>query len=269
MLSGNSSSQHCSFHLYVFLFIIIVLIFILEFQYTLTIYCQVAIPIGKYNEHPISISFITYHGGDKFLLDTVLDLYDSLQEQVNIASNLVPLPDTNGSIDASELLKEKVDSSLLWQYSGVYSVLLLVVGSLAFFCYITIPFLFISLLVIEILTVYWAQPQCRYFNNCILLHSLLKKKKIGQFCLAGWNKLKLLYFKWLTISATHSVTLLILAWYLNYIWCQKSIAECVFCKLNWFKFFSSPPRPIFNLFEKCGGRTEVTVAIVKLACCWT
>lgn len=69
--------------------------------------CQVAIPIGKYNEHPISISFITYHGGDKFLLDTVLDLYDSLQEQVNIASNLVPLPDTNGSIDASELLKEK------------------------------------------------------------------------------------------------------------------------------------------------------------------
>lgn len=96
-----------------FLFIIIVLIFILEFQYTLTIYCQVAIPLGKYNEHPISISFITYHGGDKFLLDTVLDLYDSLQEQVNIASNLVPLPDTNGSIDASELLKEKVDSLLL------------------------------------------------------------------------------------------------------------------------------------------------------------
>lgn len=69
--------------------------------------CQVAIPLGKYNEHPISISFITYHGGDKFLLDTVLDLYDSLQEQANFASNLVPLPDTNGSIDASELLKEK------------------------------------------------------------------------------------------------------------------------------------------------------------------
>lgn len=103
--------------MFVFLFIIIVLFFILEFEYILIIYYQVAVPFGKYNEHPISISFITYHGGDKFLLDTVLDLYDSLQEQANFASNLVPLPDTNGRFDASELVKEKVDSSLLYQYS--------------------------------------------------------------------------------------------------------------------------------------------------------
>ncbi|XP_031261233.1 outer envelope protein 64, mitochondrial isoform X3 [Pistacia vera] len=57
--------------------------------------CQVAIPLGKHDQHPISISFISYHGADKFLLDTVLDMYDSLQEQANIASNSVPLPDTN------------------------------------------------------------------------------------------------------------------------------------------------------------------------------
>ncbi|XP_062176378.1 outer envelope protein 64, mitochondrial [Alnus glutinosa] len=69
--------------------------------------CQVTIPLGKHNDCPISVSFITFHGADKFLLDTVLDMYSSLQEQASNASNLVPLPDTNGNMDASELLKEK------------------------------------------------------------------------------------------------------------------------------------------------------------------
>ncbi|KAF5448492.1 hypothetical protein F2P56_029021 [Juglans regia] len=69
--------------------------------------CQVTIPIGKHNDCPISVSFITFHGADKFLLDMVLDIYSSLQAQASIASNSVPLPDTNGNMDASELLKEK------------------------------------------------------------------------------------------------------------------------------------------------------------------
>lgn len=77
----------------------------------LLLYFQAAIPLGKHENQPISISFITYHGGDKFLLDTVLDMYTSLQEQASIASNSVVLPDTNGSMDASELLKEKVSSN--------------------------------------------------------------------------------------------------------------------------------------------------------------
>ncbi|KAL5563247.1 hypothetical protein UlMin_032994 [Ulmus minor] len=75
--------------------------------------CQVTIPVGKHNACPISVSFISFHGADKFLLDTVLDMYRSLQEQVNIASDSLPLPDTNGNIDASELLKEKVCPPLL------------------------------------------------------------------------------------------------------------------------------------------------------------
>ncbi|TXG53941.1 hypothetical protein EZV62_019197 [Acer yangbiense] len=69
--------------------------------------CQVAIPLGKHNGHSVSISFIAYNGSDKFLLDTILDMYASLQEQASIASNSVLLPDMNGSMDASELLKEK------------------------------------------------------------------------------------------------------------------------------------------------------------------
>ncbi|CAL9087628.1 outer envelope protein 64, mitochondrial-like [Musa acuminata AAA Group] len=69
--------------------------------------CQITVPLGKHESYPISISYIAAHGADKFLLDTVLDMYSSLQEQITIASNLVPTPDTNGDMDASELWKEK------------------------------------------------------------------------------------------------------------------------------------------------------------------
>lgn len=79
-----------------------------------TIHCQVVIPLGKHEGFPISVSLISYHGADKFLLDTVLDMYSSLQEQVTIASNLVHEPDSNGNIDASELLKEKVCPQLIY-----------------------------------------------------------------------------------------------------------------------------------------------------------
>ncbi|PKA50765.1 Outer envelope protein 64, mitochondrial [Apostasia shenzhenica] len=69
--------------------------------------CQVAIPFGKHDGFPISLSFIAAHGADKFLLDTVLDMHSSLQEQISIASNLTPAADFDGDMDASELLKEK------------------------------------------------------------------------------------------------------------------------------------------------------------------
>lgn len=69
--------------------------------------------MGRHDGFPISISFVAFYGADKFLLDTVLDMYSSLQEQVGIVSNSLPLPDTNGNMDASELLKEKVPKDFL------------------------------------------------------------------------------------------------------------------------------------------------------------
>ncbi|KAI3445736.1 hypothetical protein Pfo_002401 [Paulownia fortunei] len=69
--------------------------------------CQVAIPLGKHDDSPISVSFIASHGTDKFLLDMVLDMYSSLQEEASSISGSSPLPDTNGNMDAAELLKEK------------------------------------------------------------------------------------------------------------------------------------------------------------------
>lgn len=61
--------------------------------------------------YPVSLSLIAAHGADKFLLDTILDIYSSIQKQVSIASNSLPSPDTSGDMDASELLKEKVSLS--------------------------------------------------------------------------------------------------------------------------------------------------------------
>lgn len=69
--------------------------------------CQVAIPLGKHDDSPVSISLIASHGTDKFLLDTVLDMYSSLQQEVNIVSSSSPLPDTNSNMDTAEVIKEK------------------------------------------------------------------------------------------------------------------------------------------------------------------
>lgn len=69
---------------------------------------QAAIPFGEHDNYPVSVSFIASHGSDNFLLHTVRDVYSSLEEEVSMASNASDLPETNVSIDASELLKEKV-----------------------------------------------------------------------------------------------------------------------------------------------------------------
>ncbi|OIW13632.1 hypothetical protein TanjilG_07974 [Lupinus angustifolius] len=68
--------------------------------------CQVAIPLRYHNDCCVSVSFISAHGADKFLLDTVLDMYTTIQEQVSVTSYALPVPDTNGDLDISELLKD-------------------------------------------------------------------------------------------------------------------------------------------------------------------
>ena len=91
-------------------------------MYWLLHYLQVTVPLGYHNDCFVSVSFISIHGADKFLLDTVLDMYSALQEQVSAASNSLPLPDTNGNIETSELLKEKVCSILALFQSGYYFI---------------------------------------------------------------------------------------------------------------------------------------------------
>lgn len=77
----------------------------------------------EHDGFPTSISFIALHGADKFLLDTVLDCYSTLREQVRLASESMPLPDANGDLDASELLKEKVSLSKHADFASFLKVL--------------------------------------------------------------------------------------------------------------------------------------------------
>ncbi|CAJ2678112.1 unnamed protein product [Trifolium pratense] len=69
--------------------------------------CQVTIPLGYHDDRCISVSFISAHGGDKFLLDTVLDMYTTLQEQASSGFDSLPLPSINGNMEPSEVSKEK------------------------------------------------------------------------------------------------------------------------------------------------------------------
>jgi amidase len=48
-------------------------------------YLQVSIPLGLYDNLPVSISLLAKHGSDGFLLNLVEILYDTLQEEVGIA----------------------------------------------------------------------------------------------------------------------------------------------------------------------------------------
>ena len=69
--------------------------------------CQVSVPLGKYDGCPVSVSLVAKYGADRFLLDTLRDLYPSLQKQVEIASNSWSLPTVGSQIKAAEISKEK------------------------------------------------------------------------------------------------------------------------------------------------------------------
>ncbi|GAB2270070.1 hypothetical protein Dimus_004983 [Dionaea muscipula] len=73
--------------------------------------CQATVPLGKHDEDLSSVSFAACHGSDKFLLDTILEIHSSLQEQASLISHSLPLVNTNGHLDALELPKEKTVKS--------------------------------------------------------------------------------------------------------------------------------------------------------------
>ncbi|XP_027364875.1 amidase 1 isoform X2 [Abrus precatorius] len=49
-------------------------------------FCQVSIPLGMYNNLPLSISLVARHGADKFLLHLVESLYESIKKEQEAAS---------------------------------------------------------------------------------------------------------------------------------------------------------------------------------------
>ncbi|XP_042517125.1 amidase 1-like [Macadamia integrifolia] len=51
-------------------------------------FCQVSIPLGMYDNLPVSVSLVAKHGADGFLLNLVENLHDSLKEQIEIAQGM-------------------------------------------------------------------------------------------------------------------------------------------------------------------------------------
>ncbi|XP_058182906.1 amidase 1-like isoform X2 [Rhododendron vialii] len=51
-------------------------------------FCQVSIPLGTYDNLPVSVSLLAKHGSDGFLLNLVETLYGTLREQIDIAQEL-------------------------------------------------------------------------------------------------------------------------------------------------------------------------------------
>ena len=92
---------------------------LLVFYSILFVNIQVSVPFGEHDDYPVSVSFIASHGADKFLLDTIVDMYSSLQDEVSTVSNSPPLPDINGNMETSELLKEKV--YFCWSCTVIFS----------------------------------------------------------------------------------------------------------------------------------------------------
>ncbi|GLT90327.1 hypothetical protein SLE2022_082660 [Rubroshorea leprosula] len=52
-------------------------------------FCQVSIPLGMHNNLPVSISLLARHGSDSFLLNVVETLYDTLQQESEIAEKMI------------------------------------------------------------------------------------------------------------------------------------------------------------------------------------
>eukprot|EP01018_Ginkgo_biloba_P007867 Gb_16992 [translate_table: standard] len=69
--------------------------------------CQVSVPLGKHDGYPMAVSLMARYGADRFLLDTLVDLYSSLQEQAEIASSSRPSTTVDDQIEAAEISKEK------------------------------------------------------------------------------------------------------------------------------------------------------------------
>lgn len=69
---------------------------------------QVTVPLGYHDNCPVSVSFVAKHGDDRFLLDTLQNMYKSLQEQVDVVVTSKSLNNAISKEQSAEIAKEKV-----------------------------------------------------------------------------------------------------------------------------------------------------------------
>ncbi|KAK1414793.1 hypothetical protein QVD17_30552 [Tagetes erecta] len=87
--------------------------------------CQVAIPLGLYENYPVSVSLMAKHGGDRFLLDTVQTMHASLLHKLADEAAKSKVSDDVSKEAIAEIAKEKGNAAFKaknWQKAiGFYT----------------------------------------------------------------------------------------------------------------------------------------------------
>lgn len=87
--------------------------------------CQVTIPLGLFDNYPVSVSFLARHGGDRFLLDTLQTMHASLLQKADEAGKAKSSSDVVSKEASAEIAKEKGNNAFKvknWQRAiGFYT----------------------------------------------------------------------------------------------------------------------------------------------------
>ncbi|KAI7743153.1 hypothetical protein M8C21_000166 [Ambrosia artemisiifolia] len=87
--------------------------------------CQVVIPLGLYENYPVSVSLMAKHGGDRFLLDTLKTMHASLQNKLADEAGKSKTSNDVSKEAAAEIAKEKGNAAFKaknWQKAiGFYT----------------------------------------------------------------------------------------------------------------------------------------------------
>ncbi|XP_024990075.1 uncharacterized protein LOC112524477 isoform X2 [Cynara cardunculus var. scolymus] len=87
--------------------------------------CQVTVPLGLFENYPVSVSFLARHGGDRFLLDTLQTMHGSLLQKADEAGKAKSSNDVVSKEASAEIAKEKGNNAFKaknWQRAiGFYT----------------------------------------------------------------------------------------------------------------------------------------------------
>lgn len=87
--------------------------------------CQVTVPLGLFENYPVSVSFLARHGGDRFLLDTLQTMHASLLQKADEAGKTKSSSDVVSKEASAEIAKEKGNNAFKaknWQRAiGFYT----------------------------------------------------------------------------------------------------------------------------------------------------
>ncbi|KAJ9552815.1 hypothetical protein OSB04_016860 [Centaurea solstitialis] len=87
--------------------------------------CQVTVPLGLFENYPVSVSFLARHGGDRFLLDTLQTMHASLLQKADEAGKAKSSGDVVTKEASAEIAKEKGNNAFKaknWQRAvGFYT----------------------------------------------------------------------------------------------------------------------------------------------------